>query len=89
VSVSAVLSAVHNMLVMTLLIASPFLLAAALSSFVVGLLQAASRINDLTLSFIPRFIAVMLVIYVAGSWFAAEAVGYVERSAIAMRAIPG
>jgi flagellar biosynthetic protein FliQ len=89
VSVSAVLSAVHNMLVMTLLIASPFLLTAVLSSFVVGLLQAASRINDLTLSFIPRFIAVMLVIYFVASWFTAQAVGYIERSAIAMRAIPG
>jgi flagellar biosynthetic protein FliQ len=88
-SVSAIVAAVHGMLVMTLLIVSPFLLAAVLSSFVVGLLQAASRINDLTLSFIPRFVTVMLVIYFSASWFAAQIVSYIERSAIAMRAILG
>jgi flagellar biosynthetic protein FliQ len=88
-STSVILSAVHGMLVMTLLLATPFLLAAVISSFVVGLLQAASRINDLTLSFIPRFVAVMLVIYFAASWFAAQMVGYIERSAMAIRAILG
>jgi flagellar biosynthesis protein FliQ len=88
-SVSAIVAAVHGMLVMTLLIVSPFLLAAVLSSFVVGLLQAASRINDLTLSFIPRFVTVMLVIYFSASWFAAQIVSYIERSAIAMRGILG
>lgn len=88
-SVSAIVAAVRGMLVITLLLVSPFLLAAIFSSFVVGLLQAASRINDLTLSFIPRFIAVMLVIYFSASWFAAQIVGYIERSAIAMRAVLG
>ena len=88
-SASLVLSAVREMLIAALLLLTPFLLAAILTSFVVGLLQASTRINDLTLSFVPRFAAVMLVIYLARSWVAAEMVGYVERAAAAMRTILG
>ncbi len=88
-SASAILSAVHGMLIMTLLLVSPFLLAAVLTSFVIGLLQASARINDLTLSFIPRFVAVMLVVYLTASWMAGQMAGYIERSAEAMRAILG
>ena len=88
-SADAVLSAARNMIVMTLMLATPFLAAAILASFVVGLLQAAGRINDLTLSFIPRFIAVMFVVYFAASWLSAQMAGYIERSAGAIRAALG
>jgi flagellar biosynthetic protein FliQ len=88
-SADAVLSAARVMIVMTLMLATPFLAAAILASFVVGLIQAAARINDLTLSFIPRFIAVMLVIYFAAAWSSAQMAGYIERSAVAMRAALG
>jgi flagellar biosynthesis protein FliQ len=85
-SATIILSAVREMLVAALLLMSPFLLAAVLTSFVIGLFQASTRTNDLTLSFVPRFVAVMLVIYFAASWVAAQMVGYIERSAVAMRA---
>jgi flagellar biosynthesis protein FliQ len=88
-SADAILSAAHGMLVMTLLLATPFLAAAVLGSFIVGLLQAAARISDLTLSFIPRFLAVMLVVYFAASWLAGQMLAYIEGSAVAMRAALG
>src|ERR1700751_5952116 len=85
----AVLSAARNMIVMTLMLATPFLAAAILASFVVGLIRAAARINDLTLRFIPLFIAVMLVVYFTAAWLSAQMAGYIERSAVAMRTPPG
>lgn len=85
-SSSAILTATHAMLLMTLMLAAPFLLAAVLTSFVVGLLQAATRINDLTLSFVPRFLAVMAVAFLAASWMTGQMAGYIERAAAAMRA---
>ncbi len=88
-STTAIISAVREMLVVTLLLVTPFLSAAVLASFVVGLIQASTRINDLTLSFIPRFVAVLLVVYFAASWAAGQMIGYIERSAMAMRAILG
>ncbi len=54
-SAMPIISAVHQMLVIALTLVTPFLAAAVLTSFAVGLIQATTRINDLTLSFIPRF----------------------------------
>ena len=88
-STSLILSAVREMLLSALLLLSPVLLAAMLTSFIVGLLQASTRINDLTLTFVPRFVAVMLVIYLAGSWITDRLVGDIQRAAAAMRAILG
>jgi flagellar biosynthesis protein FliQ len=88
-SATAILAAVREMLGAALLLMSPFLLAAVLTSFVVGLFQASTRTNDLTLSFVPRLAAVMLVVYFAAAWVAAQMVGYIERSAVAMRAFLG
>ena len=85
-SSDAILSAVHGMLVMTLTLAAPFLLAAVTTSFVVGLLQAATRISDLTLSFVPRFVAVMVVAFLAAAWMAGRMAGYIERAAVAIQA---
>ena len=86
-SANAILIAAREMLIVVLLLMSPFLLVAILTSFVIGLFQASARLNDLTLSFIPRFAAVMLVVYFAASWAAGQMTGYIERSAVAMRAI--
>jgi flagellar biosynthetic protein FliQ len=70
------------MLMVTLMLLTPFLLTAVLSSFVVGLFQASTRINDLTLSFVPRFVAVLLAVYFAASWAGGLMIGYLERAAI-------
>jgi flagellar biosynthesis protein FliQ len=84
---AAIIAAVREMLIIALMLVSPFLLAAVLASFVIGIVQACTRINDLTLSFIPRFAAVLLVLYFASTWAAGEMTAHIERSAIGMRAI--
>lgn len=83
------MSAVREMLIIVLTFAAPFLLAAIVSSLVIGLLQASTRINDLTLSFVPRFVAVLLVIYFTTSWVTGQMVGYVERSVMTIRTFAG
>ena len=79
-SVADIAAAARDMLLLTLLLVTPFLAAAMLASFVVGLLQASTRINDLTLSFVPRFAAVLLVLFLAAGWATAHLAGYIERS---------
>ena len=79
---AVILGAARDMLMMTLLLVSPFLLAAIAASLFVGLLQATTRMNDLTLSFVPRFLAVMLVLYLAANWATARVANYFERAAI-------
>jgi flagellar biosynthesis protein FliQ len=84
-----IMSATREMLIFVLVLATPFLLAAILSAIVIGLLQAGTRINDMTLSFVPRFMAVLLVIYFAASWAFGQLTGYVEHSATVMAAFSG
>ena len=51
-----------------LALAAPLLLAALISGLVVSLLQAATQINERTLSFIPKILAVVATIIIAGPW---------------------
>ncbi|HTV88277.1 MAG TPA: flagellar biosynthetic protein FliQ [Stellaceae bacterium] len=88
-SVGDISDAVRGMLMLTLLVVTPFLAAAMLTSLIVGVMQAATRINDLTLSFVPRFAAVLLAAYLAEAWAVTHLAAYIERSIIAARGLGG
>ncbi|MEF8729377.1 MAG: flagellar biosynthesis protein FliQ [Accumulibacter sp.] len=64
---------------MTLLLAAPLLLAALLIGLVVSVFQAATQINEQTLSFIPKLVGVFLVLLAAGPWMLQLMVDYVRR----------
>jgi len=51
-----------------LALAAPLLLAALISGLVVSLLQAATQINEMTLSFIPKILSVVATLIIAGPW---------------------
>lgn len=78
-----IVSSAREMMGFVLLLSTPFLLAAVAASLAIGLFQAATRMNDLTLSFVPRFFAVLLVLFLAASWAGARMTAYLERSAVA------
>ena len=80
---SEVVSIAREMMTLTLALATPFLIAAVVASLVIGLFQAGTRMNDLTLSFVPRFFAVLLMLYLAATWAGSRMTTYIERSAIA------
>ena len=77
-----VVGAAREMMTLTLTLATPFLVGAVAASLLIGLLQAGTRMNDLTLSFVPRFFAVLLVLYIAASWAGARMTTYIERAAM-------
>lgn len=83
----AVLTLAREMLMISLLLVSPFLAVSVVATFVMGLLQATTRMNDLTLSFVPRFLAVLLMVYFAASWVSSHMTAYIERSAILSRTL--
>lgn len=61
-----------------LALATPLLLAALISGLVISLLQAATQINEMTLSFIPKIIAVFIAIIIAGPWMLNLLLDYVR-----------
>jgi flagellar biosynthetic protein FliQ len=62
-----------------LMVAGPLLLVALAVGLVISILQAATQINEATLSFIPKLIAMMAVLLVAGPWMLSLLVDYVRR----------
>jgi len=50
------------------LIAGPLLAIALVVGLIIGIIQAATSINEMTLSFIPKLAALVLVLIILGSW---------------------
>lgn len=63
---------------MTILVSAPLLLAALFTGFVVSLFQAATQINEQTLSFIPKLLALALMLIYAGSWILMSMIDYTQ-----------
>ncbi len=63
-----VMDLAHRMLLVTTLIAAPLLLIALVAGLVIGMFQAATQINESTLSFIPKLLLLVLALFVAGPW---------------------
>lgn len=82
-----IVAAAREMMMLTLALATPFLVAAVVASLLIGLFQAGTRMNDLTLSFVPRFFAVLLALYVAVSWASSRMTAYIERAAAATQSL--
>ena len=51
-----------------LLIAAPLLLAALIIGLIVSIFQAATQINEQTLSFIPKLVGIFVVLIILGPW---------------------
>jgi flagellar biosynthetic protein FliQ len=63
---------------MTLLLAAPLLLVALVTGLIVGAFQAATQINEMTLSFIPKLMATAATLVIAGPWMLKVLVGYTK-----------
>jgi flagellar biosynthetic protein FliQ len=72
----AIMTVGSRALEITLLIAAPLLLVALLTGLVIGAFQAATSINEQTLSFIPKLIAISVTLVVAGPWMLKVLVSY-------------
>jgi flagellar biosynthetic protein FliQ len=63
-----VMDLAHRMLMVTAMIAAPLLLIALIAGFIIGMFQAATQINESTLSFIPKLLLLVLTLFAAGPW---------------------
>ncbi len=70
----------------TLLLSAPLLLSALAVGLVVGMFQAATQINEMTLTFVPKILMVGVVLLTAGPWLLKTLMGYTTRL---FQGIPG
>jgi flagellar biosynthetic protein FliQ len=66
----------RHALEMTLMLAAPLLLTALAVGLIVGIFQAATQINEMTLSFIPKLLAMAAVLALTGPWMIKSLVEY-------------
>jgi flagellar biosynthetic protein FliQ len=71
---------------MLLLVAAPILGVILVVGVVISVLQAATQINEATLSFVPKILAAMATLAIAGPWMVTQLVEYIQR---VLQSIPG
>ncbi len=64
----AILTVGESALKVTILLAAPLLLSALAIGLFIGVLQAATQIQEMTLSFIPKLMVLVVALIVAGPW---------------------
>ena len=82
----SIVGLVQQALEVTLLISAPLLLAALITGLVISVFQAATQINEMTLSFIPKLLAIFAALVLAGPWMLSVIVDFTRRL---FSAIPG
>ncbi len=63
-----------------MLVAAPVLLTVLLVGVLVSVFQAATQINETTLSFVPKVVAAVLVLSLTGPWMVTTLVEYIQRT---------
>jgi flagellar biosynthesis protein FliQ len=76
---TAVFTAGQQGLLMLLMVAAPVLIAVLVVGLIVSVFQAATQINEATLSFVPKIIAAVVVLAIAGPWMMTTLVEYLQR----------
>ncbi|EFH7844093.1 flagellar biosynthetic protein FliQ [Escherichia sp. E10V10] len=61
-----------------LMIAAPLLLASLVAGLVISILQASTQINEMTLSFIPKILLIVVVIIALGPWMLSVMLDYMH-----------
>ncbi len=63
----------------TLLISAPMLITALVVGLVVSIFQAATQLNESTLQFVPKLVAMFVVLLLAGPWILQYLIDYIQR----------
>jgi flagellar biosynthetic protein FliQ len=74
----SVMTMAHQAMVVALLLSAPLLLVALVVGLVISVFQAATQINEMTLSFIPKLLAVVITLVIAGPWMMTTMLDYMR-----------
>jgi flagellar biosynthetic protein FliQ len=69
----------RNAIEITLMISAPLFIAALVTGLIVSIFQAATQINEATLSFVPKLVVIFITLIVAGPWMITMMTDYIRR----------
>lgn len=85
ISESYILQVVREGLYLVLLVSAPPLLVSLVVGLLVSVLQASTQLQDHTLSFVPKLVAVLAALAVAGPWIGQQVVRF---TGVLLQAVP-
>ncbi len=74
-----VVEVAQHALLTLLLVSAPLLLSALAVGLLIGMFQAATQINEMTLSFIPKILVLVASLFIAGPWLLQTLIDYTQR----------
>ena len=77
-SPESVMTIGRHALEITLMLSAPLLLVALIIGLIVSIFQAATQINEATLSFIPKLVGIFITLVIAGPWMLSIMVDYMR-----------
>jgi len=89
VSPDTVITIGQQALHVTILLAAPMLLSVLAVGLLVGMFQAATQINEMTLSFIPKLIILALALTMAGAWMLDVALDFMRQILVSIPTLIG
>ncbi|HSD37771.1 MAG TPA: flagellar biosynthesis protein FliQ [Rhodocyclaceae bacterium] len=76
---TAIIALGREALYIALLVAAPMFLAALATGLLISILQAATQINEATLSFVPKLVIMFATLVVMGPWMVTLLTDYIRR----------
>jgi flagellar biosynthetic protein FliQ len=73
---SSVIDLAREAMWVTIMVSAPLLAVVLVIGVLIGIVQAATSINEMTLSFIPKLVGLALAIVICGNWQIAILVDY-------------
>ena len=67
-TISDITDVIQNAMVVALKLSAPILIVSILIGLIVSIFQAATQIHEQTLSFVPKLVAIALVLIILGPW---------------------
>lgn len=66
-------------ILLLLIVSAPLMLVALVTGLIISIFQAATQINETTLSFVPKIVAIFATLIFAGPWMIELLVDYIRR----------
>ena len=63
----------------TLMVSAPLFLAALVTGLIISIFQAATQINEMTLTFVPKLVAIFVTLVLAGPWMITMLTDFMRR----------
>lgn len=84
---SEAITLTQNAVVLTLLLSAPVLLVAMVVGLLISLFQAITQIQEMTLTFVPKIVAVMATLLFLSSWMINKLVDYTQELIVSLPTI--